>query len=1070
MIFPSLRKHLVAMMLGATLLMPALAQTVLQLPAARALGTDLRPALAIPPSGHLRLERLPLGDQSGEWVSAELRRTTSGDTSPLLNVHSGSTVTQERPAPRAHFTGHLTGDPDSSVFVSIDSQGAMRSVVRRAGEVFVSDMSGPNGASASGTAGLPDAGLRSRRVDFAADAPARPFACGVNDEFIKKNSGPPSSALLANLRNNDLRAKMPGTGATTTAAVATLRRADIIIETDYELFQLLGSSNAVHAYVTDLMGYVSSQYESEIGARLNVTQINVYTSISYPWTSDSTSSMLTQLKDHWNQPSRFSQPRHHVHLLSARHVGGGIAYVNTLDGMQKENAYGVSSGIEGGFSASSPQLIWDSKVIAHELGHAFGSDHTHNYDAPYFGSTQGGAIDCCYSENSGQCSTQLGGAPRYGVLPGIGSTTGGSAGTGAGTIMSYCHLLTTGLSNISFSFGTNHTRGVNPWRVANVLQSSAQTYLPLDGAVQNRTLSLSRLGTGSGTVTSTPAGIDCGSTCTASYAEGTSVTLTAQAATGSIFNGWSGACSGTVSSCSVDMDSDRSVSASFTAAPIQRLITLTKAGTGTGTVTSSPSGLSCTAGCGSASASFASNTDVTLVAQAASGSTFAGWSGTCTGTGSCTIAAGASSASVTASFNSSNGSGSTVTALSKTSLSGATGSLQTFSVTLPAGATNLKIQTSGGTGDADLYVRFGQAPTLTLFDCGSFAYGNNEVCEVPFPNIGTYHILLEGYEAFTGVSLTASYQTGTLQNHALTVTRQGTGSGTITSAPAGINCGSTCTASYSAGTTVTLSARASAGSAFAGWSGACTGTSSNCSVSMGSARSVTASFNTSNGSGPLPDPVVFVTQQYQDFLGRTPDSSGLNYWVTRLNDGSATRAQVIESMMYSSEFRGRFGPLVRLYTAYFQRVPDYTGLMYWYGVMYPTSGSPTSLAQVSNSFAQSSEFVGTYGSLDNAGFVTLVYQNVLGRAPDAAGYNYWLGQLNSGISRGQVMTSFSESTENQNATANALLITMGYVGMLRRSPDTVGYTWWLNEVNAGRTSVLSLITGFLNSPEYAARF
>ena len=102
--------------------------------------------------------------------------------------------------------------------------------------------------------------------------------------------------------------------------------------------------------------------------------------------------------------------------------------------------------------------------------------------------------------------------------------------------------------------------------------------------------------------------------------------------------------------------------------------------------------------------------------------------------------------------------------------------------------------------------------------------------------------------------------------------------------------------------------------------------------------------------------------------------------------------------------------------------------------------------------------------------MTLVYQNVLGRTPDAAGFSYWLGQLNAGISRGAMMTGFSESTENQNATANSLLITMSYVCMLRLEPDATGYAWWLGEVNAGRLRVLDLINGFLNSQEYANRF
>lgn len=982
MVFPAVRS-LAALLVSAALLTPSMAQTILELPAAGLPGTDLRQALAVPPGGALQLKGLALDSQSGEVADAQLRRTNVGQAAPLLVVHSGSEVTKTRPAPRAHFTGQLVGNAQSSVFVAVDSDGGMRSIVRRGQDAFVGDMLSPN---AAGRASLPDQIPRARRVEPATDAPATPFACGVDGAFIDKHYLPPSAALLNNLRNNHQRAGLLGSTAQGPEALAPIaqRRADIIIETDYELFQRLGSSGAVYAYVTDLLGYASSQYESEIGARLNVTQINVYSSPADPWTGSSTGLLLDELQAYWNAPSRTSQPRHHVHLLSGRDVGGGIAYLNTLDSAYKSYAYGVSGSINGGFSASNPQVIWDAVVVAHEIGHAFGSSHTHSFDNPIIGSSQGGAIDCCYSEDAGQCSTQLGGSPRYGVVPGISSTTGGSAGTGAGTIMSYCHTLSPGMANLSFNFGTNHTRGVNPWRVASVLQSSAQTYLPLDTVSQSPALSVSRQGTGSGTVTSSPAGIDCGSTCSASYSLGTQVTLTAQAASGSNFSGWSGACAGAASSCIVSMDSARSVAASFTAVPVPRLITLSKSGTGTGSVTSSPSGLSCTAGCGNASGSFASNTAVTLVAQAASGSTFAGWSGSCTGTGSCTIAAGTSSASVTASFNSSGVGGNTVTPLLQTNISGATGSVQFFSVAVPAGATNLKIQTSGGTGDADLHVRFGQVPTTSLYDCRPFLTGNNETCDVPSPNAGTYHIMLQGFVAFSGLTLTVSYQTG--------------------------------------------------------------------------------------GSGPLADPVAFVTQQYSDFLGRMPDSTGLNYWVTQLNTGSVTRAQLIESMMYSNEFRGRFGPLVRLYTAYFQRVPDYAGLMYWFNSMYPSSGPATSLAQVSEAFAQSAEFVTTYGPLSNGAFVSRVYQNVLGRSPDNAGYTYWLGQLNAGMTRGQVMTSFSESAENQGATANSLLITMSYVGMLRRSPEAAGYTWWLAEVNAGRSNVRGLITSFLNSAEYAARF
>jgi hypothetical protein len=77
------------------------------------------------------------------------------------------------------------------------------------------------------------------------------------------------------------------------------------------------------------------------------------------------------------------------------------------------------------------------------------------------------------------------------------------------------------------------------------------------------TLSVMRLGTGNGTVTSTPPGIDCGADCSESYAEGASVTLTATPAAGSAFAGWSGPCSG-VQACTVTMDQSHSVSAAFT--------------------------------------------------------------------------------------------------------------------------------------------------------------------------------------------------------------------------------------------------------------------------------------------------------------------------------------------------------------------------------------------------------------------------------------------------------------------------------------------------------------------------
>jgi endoglucanase len=162
----------------------------------------------------------------------------------------------------------------------------------------------------------------------------------------------------------------------------------------------------------------------------------------------------------------------------------------------------------------------------------------------------------------------------------------------------------------------------------------------------NQTLTVAKAGTGAGTVTSSPAGINCGATCSASFASATSVTLTASAAGGSTFAGWSGACTGTAA-CTVSMSAARSVTASFSTTATGQTLTVAKAGAGTGTVTSAPSGINCGATC---SASYANGTSVTLTASAASGSTFGGWSGACTGTGTCTVSMSAAR-SVTATFN-----------------------------------------------------------------------------------------------------------------------------------------------------------------------------------------------------------------------------------------------------------------------------------------------------------------------------------------------------------------------------------------------------------------------------------
>lgn len=90
-------------------------------------------------------------------------------------------------------------------------------------------------------------------------------------------------------------------------------------------------------------------------------------------------------------------------------------------------------------------------------------------------------------------------------------------------------------------------------------------------------------------------------------------------------------------------------------------------------------------------------------------------------------------------------------------LTAARGQSLNYSIQVPAGAKNLRISTSGGSGDADLYVKQGSVPTDASFNCRSLRIGNNETCTIAAPKAGVYHVRLKAYRAFSGVSLVASY-------------------------------------------------------------------------------------------------------------------------------------------------------------------------------------------------------------------------------------------------------------------------------------------------------------------------
>jgi pseudolysin/vibriolysin len=154
------------------------------------------------------------------------------------------------------------------------------------------------------------------------------------------------------------------------------------------------------------------------------------------------------------------------------------------------------------------------------------------------------------------------------------------------------------------------------------------------------------------------------------------------------------------------------------------------------------------------------------------------------------------------------GGGSTGGTLTKgvtvTGLSASTGGEVVYTLQVPSGASNLVFTMSGGTGDADMYVKFGSTPTDSSYDCRPYKSGNAESCTIATPSAGTYYVRLKAYSAFSGVSLVGDYSTG------------GSGGGTTTVNLPSVASGSwssTYTLAVAAGKTATISIAGGTGDA-----------------------------------------------------------------------------------------------------------------------------------------------------------------------------------------------------------------------------------------------------------------
>ena len=239
------------------------------------------------------------------------------------------------------------------------------------------------------------------------------------------------------------------------------------------------------------------------------------------------------------------------------------------------------------------------------------------------------------------------------------------------------------------------------------------------------------------------------------------------------------------------------------------------------------------------------------------------------------------------------------------------------------------------------------------------------------------------------------------------------------------------------------------------------------------ATNTTTTTTTTTTTGPCaPDVVPFadanalVRQQYLDLRDREPTSSESASAASAVTTCQTTADQLIVSLIAGGQTTTD-ARLVRLYHAYFRRAPDPSGLSYWSRKL----ASGRGLIVVAQEFATSSEFRSTYGSLSNTQFVNLVYGNVLGRPADASGRAFWVRRLDNGTSsRGAVMASFSESSENVRTKTPLVTVWRAIRGMRNATPTTAELRALTDPILAGDASVLDAVHTIRLSPTYAARF
>ena len=226
----------------------------------------------------------------------------------------------------------------------------------------------------------------------------------------------------------------------------------------------------------------------------------------------------------------------------------------------------------------------------------------------------------------------------------------------------------------------------------------------------------------------------------------------------------------------------------------------------------------------------------------------------------------------------------------------------------------------------------------------------------------------------------------------------------------------------------------------------------------------------------------FVQQQYIDFLGRMPDSTGFKNWNDTLNgcpngglgendNPGCDRVHVSAGFYQSIEFQGRGYWAYRYYDAALGRRPLYTEFipdMQKVGGALSPDQEAIAKDQYMNDFVTKPEFKALYDALSNQGYLDKLEQTMGVTISNKANL---VAALNGGTqTRAQVLRTIIESQPVFDKFFNRGFVTMQYFGYLRRDPDTIGFKNWVDTLNADPSNFRHMIFGFIYSTEYRNRF